>query len=381
MPASRRTLTDAERLDWLRLSRSENVGPVTFRQLLGRFGSAGAALAALPELARRGGLRKSLTLCPQAAAAREVAALAALGARLVAGIEPDYPEALAALDDAPPLLAVLGDPGVFRRPAVAVVGARNASANGMRLAETLARELGAAGFVVVSGLARGIDGAAHRGSLDSGTVAVLAGGIDVVYPPENEALHRAIAGRGALIAEQPQGTQPQARHFPYRNRLISGLALGVVVVEAALRSGSLITARLALEQGREVFAVPGSPLDPRSRGANDLLRQGAVLVETAADVLAALEGMTRPSLTEPPAPDFAPAGPAATDDPELGEARERIESLLGPTPVAVDELLRRCQVSAPVVGTVLLELELAGRLERHPGHRVSLLLTTPAHVP
>jgi DNA processing protein len=289
----------------------------------------------------------------------------------------DYPEALAAIDDAPPLLYVRGDVALLRRKAVAIVGARNASANGRRLAEDIARDLGAAGFVVVSGLARGIDHAAHRGSLDSGTIAVVAGGIDIAYPPDNEELQREIARRGVLVAEMPPGTVPQAKHFPRRNRLISGLSLGVLVVEAALQSGSLITARMALEQGREVLAVPGSPLDPRCNGTNNLLRQGAILAEGAADVVAALQGMAGTTPRIEPQNGWQ-LSEIATDSPS-GDALRTVHELLGPAPVMVDELIRQCHLSAPAVRAALLELELAGRLERHPGNRVSLLLTATAH--
>src|SRR5882672_7454614 len=371
-------LSDKERLDRLRLIRSENVGPITFRSLLRRFGSARAAIEALPDLARRGGRSAPLRVCPVPQAEQELSAADRIGARLMTTDDPDYPEALAAIYDAPPLLYVRGDAALLRRQAVAIVGARNASANGRRLAQDIARDLGAAGFVVVSGLARGIDHAAHRGSLDSGTVAVVAGGIDIAYPPDNEELQRAIAERGVIVAEMPPGTVPQAKHFPRRNRLISGLSLGVLVVEAALQSGSLITARLALEQGRDVLAVPGSPLDPRCNGTNNLLRQGAILAEGAADVIAALAGMS------------GLAGPASepqngwqlseiTPDLPSGDALRTVHELLGPAPVMVDELVRQCHLSAPAVRAVLLELELAGRLERHPGNRVSLLLTATAH--
>src|SRR5215468_4571255 len=289
--ASTPPLSDRERLDRLRLIRSENVGPVTFRALLRRFGNARAAIEALPELARRGGRSAPLRVFSAAQAEQELGAVGRIGARLLSAEDPDYPDALAAIYDAPPLLYLRGDAALLRRKAVAIVGARNASANGRRLAEDIARDVGAAGFVVVSGLARGIDHAAHRGSLDSGTIAVVAGGIDIAYPPDNEELQREIAQRGTLVAEMPPGTVPQAKHFPRRNRLISGLSLGVLVVEAALQSGSLITARMALEQGRDVLAVPGSPLDPRCRGTNNL-RQGAILAEGAADVIAALAGMS-----------------------------------------------------------------------------------------
>ncbi|HEV8016350.1 MAG TPA: DNA-processing protein DprA [Stellaceae bacterium] len=348
-------------------------GPVTFYQLLARFGSAEAALAALPEIARRGGRARPLSLFARAAAEREMQLLHAAGGRLVAWGERDYPPALAPLDDAPPLISVKGDTKFFERHAVAVVGARNASANGRRFARDIALQLGQHGLLVVSGLARGIDAAAHEGSLASGTVAVLAGGIDQVYPEENRALHEQIAERGVLIAELPVGTEPQARHFPRRNRIISGCALGVLVVEAALRSGSLITARFALEQGRDVFAVPGSPLDPRCRGANDLIRNGAILTETVDDIMRELQPRLGAALGERKREAYTPAESVAPGDGELARARERLVELLSPAPVPVDELVRQCQLSAALVVTILLELELAGRIERQPGNRVALL--------
>lgn len=370
---SPRPLSGAERLDWLRLIRSENVGPITFAQLVARFGSAGAALDALPDLARRGGRRRPIKICPKAAAERELEAIARAGVRLVARCEPDYPSLLATLDDAPPLLMVLGHPHLFERHAVAMVGARNASANGRRLAQQLAAGLGEAGLIVVSGLARGIDAAAHEGALGSGTVAVVAGGVDVVYPEQNAALHAAIAEQGAIVSEMPLETVPQARHFPRRNRLISGLALGTVVVEAAPRSGSLITARFAADQGREVLAVPGSPLDPRARGCNRLIRDGATLIESADDVLEALSGPLRAPARERKPPEYKAEPAAAPAESDVDAARERVIDLLAPTPVAVDELIRQCQVSAALMQVVLLELELAGRIERHPGNRVALI--------
>ena len=377
MAAASMPLSDKERLDRLRLIRSENVGPVTFRSLLRRFGSARAAIAALPELAKRGGRSAPLRVYAAAQAEQELSAADRIGARLLTTDDDDYPEALAAIYDAPPLLYVRGDTALLRRKAVAIVGARNASANGRRLAEDIARDLGAAGFAVVSGLARGIDHAAHRGSLDSGTIAVVAGGIDVAYPPDNEELQREIGRRGVIVAEMPPGTVPQAKHFPRRNRLISGLSLGVLVVEAALQSGSLITARMALEQGREVLAVPGSPLDPRCNGTNNLLRQGAILAEGAADVVAALQGMAGTALRTEPQNGWQ-LSEIETDSPP-DDAIRTVHELLGAAPVMVDELVRQCHLSAPAVRAVLLELELAGRLERHPGNRVSLLLTATAH--
>jgi DNA processing protein len=367
-----------ERLQWLRLIRSENVGPITFRQLLARFGSAGAALDALPELARRGGRRRPISICSKAAAERELERLESLNAYTVALCEPDYPPALGVLEDAPPILSCLGHAHLLRRTAVAVVGARNASANGRRLAREIAAELGRNDLLVASGLARGIDAAAHEGALETGTAAVLAGGIDIVYPEENAALYEAIRARGVMISEIAAGTEPQARHFPRRNRLISGMSRGVLVVEAALRSGSLITARFAADQGREVCAVPGSPLDPRARGCNNLIRQGAVLVESAADVLDALAGALRPPIEEPKVAEFLVPAVSPPEDGEIAAARETIEELLGPTPVAVDEVIRECHVSAAIVHMALLELELAGRLERQPGNRVALIAGSSA---
>jgi DNA processing protein len=369
-----RSLNPAERLDWLRLIRSENVGPITFYQLLQRFGSAAAALDALPEAARRGGRGRILKICPRAEAERELAAVDRAGARLVAWGEPDYPPALAAVEDAPPLISVRGKAELLSRRAIAVVGARNASSNGRRFAREVAGDLGRSGLLVVSGLARGIDAAAHQGSLETGTVAVVAGGIDVVYPEENQALYEAIAEQGVLVAELPVGTVPQARHFPRRNRIISGISLGVLVVEAALRSGSLITARFALEQGRDVFSVPGSPLDPRCRGTNDLIRRGATLAEGAEDVLTALEGPLSTPLTKIHTPALrSHVTNGNISEKELDQATSKVLEGLGPHPVPVDELVRQCQLSPAIVVTILLELELAGRLERHAGNQVTLL--------
>ncbi len=368
----------AERLDWLRLIRSERVGPITFRQLLTRFGSASAALEALPDLARRGGRSGALKICPKADAEAEMEALEALGARAVVLTEPAYPAALTAIDDAPPVLGVLGHGHILERNCVAMVGARNASANGRRLARQIAADLGRAGWIVASGMARGIDAAAHEGALDSGTVSVVAGGLDVIYPKENTALYDSIKAVGAIVSEMPLGTVPQARHFPRRNRLISGLSLGTVVVEAAPRSGSLITARFAGEQGREVFAVPGSPLDPRARGCNHLIREGATLIEGAADIIEALSVLGGLRAMERKAPEFLAGAADPLDETDLSSVRRTLEELLGPTPVAVDELLRQCQVSPPLVSMVLLELELAGRIDRHPGNRVATIAGGPS---
>jgi DNA processing protein len=367
-------LTDEERLDSLRLIRSENVGPRTFRALVNQFGGAQAALAALPSLARRGGASGAAGICSRADAEREIRAASSAGVRFVALGEPGYPWRLAMIDDPPPLIAVRGHVAILERPMIAVVGARNASAAGIKLAGRLARELGEAGLAVVSGLARGIDAAAHRASLPTGTVAVLAGGHNRIYPPEHAELAGAILAQGAALSEMPFDWEPRARDFPRRNRLISGLAVGVVVIEAARRSGSLITTRLALEQGREVFAVPGSPLDPRSEGCNNLLKQGATLVTEAEDVIAVLRPILGQPLERPvqeaQAEPIAPSPQAA----EPGtEERSRIVELLGPTPVSIDDLVRLAGRSPAVVRIVLLELEVAGRLQRHGGGLVSLV--------
>lgn len=362
----------AERLSWLRLYRSENVGPVTFFRLIDQFGSASSALAILPDLARRGGGRKPIAICSKAEAERECAAAEKIGARLLIPADPDFPAALPGLETAP-LLYVQGRTALLQKTAIGIVGARNASAAGRRMAQMLAADLGAAGFAVVSGLARGIDAAAHEASLKSGTLAVMAGGVDIVYPPENERLYGRIRDEGALVSEMAPGTQPRAAHFPRRNRLISGLALGVVVVEAAIRSGSLITARFALEQGREVFAVPGSPLDARCHGPNRLIKDGAALVESAADITEVLGDLLRRPLTEPGRRAFSAQPRPLPSEAEQAEARRLVLESLGPTPVTVDEIIRQCQLSPAMVSLALLELELAGRLERHPGSRVSLI--------
>lgn len=358
----------ADQIARLRLIRSDNVGPITYFQLLARFGSADAALAAIPDLAARGGGRAP-QLADRAQVEREMEAVERLGARYLFLGSPGYPPLLAELDTAPPALVVKGHDHLLGKPAVAMVGARNASAAACRFARILAQGLGEAGAVVVSGLARGIDSAAHDGALASGTIAVIAGGIDIVYPPENEERQRAVAEQGLLIAEQPPGTEPRARHFPYRNRIIAGLAQGTVVVEAAPKSGSLITARYAAEFGREVMAVPGSPLDPRAQGCNQLIREGATLVQTAADVVEAIRPLHLDQLEQPRC-DFG-AQPVAADAEE--QDRRTVTDLLGPVPVPVDELVRQSGRAPAVVQTILLELELAGRLERHAGGRVSLV--------
>ncbi|MBO0344736.1 DNA-processing protein DprA [Roseibium limicola] len=366
-------LNEVQRLAWLRLIRSENVGPATFRDLLNHFGSAETALDALPGLSRRGG-KTTIRICPLQDAEAELDAHHRAGARLVALGEPDYPPHLRHIDGPPPLLSVAGGTELCRPLSVAVVGARNASLAGQKLARQISSELSEEGYLVVSGLARGIDAAAHKASLQGGTTAVFAGGINVLYPPENRDLAQEIVSRDSnLITEMPFSWKPRGRDFPRRNRLISGMALGVVVIEAAKGSGSLHTARFALEQNREIFAVPGSPLDPRSEGANGLIRQGAMLIRNSRDVLEALAGRNEPDLPfEEPGPDDSGSFVGAPELPGATE-RDRLILALGPTPVAIDELIQFTGLSPRSVHIVLLELELAGRLERHGGQKVTLL--------
>jgi DNA processing protein len=362
------TPADQDRYDRLRLIRSSNIGPVTYFQLIQRFGTAHAALEAIPQLAARGG-GKAPVLARIEDIAREVEAVDRIGARYLFLGQGLYPPLLAELDSAPPALIVRGDLRLLDRPAVAIVGARNASAAACRFARILAQDLSEAGALVVSGLARGIDTAAHQGSIASGTVGVIASGIDISYPPENRELQEDIATRGLLIAEQPPGKEPLARHFPYRNRIIAGMSLGTVIVEAAPKSGSLITARLATEAGREVMAVPGSPLDPRSQGCNALIRDGATLVQSAADVLETITPIFGSRVASPTVKYRG--GP---DDGEAGDNdRKLVFALLSHTPVSIDEIIRQSAVIPAIVQMVLLELELAGRIERHAGGRVSLV--------
>jgi DNA processing protein len=367
---ARRPLRDDERRAWLRLARTETIGPTTFANLIARYPDAREALDAAPRLARRGG-GAELRILSEAEANAEIEALNRLGGRLIAAIEPDFPAGLAVLEPPPPLISVIGQVPVLKRDMVGIVGARNASALGIKFATRLAGDLGSAGLVVVSGLARGIDHAAHTGSLETGTVAVVAGGIDVVYPPEHQALYNDIKSRGAVVSEMPLGMAPLSRHFPRRNRLISGMARGIVVIEAAERSGSLITANYALEQGREVFAVPGSPLDPRAKGANRLIREGAALTESADDVLAALRPILGGSFQDPREGELPRPPDTISLEQEADRFRAVVEEKLGPAPVDIDELVRQCGAPPATVLTVILELELAGRVQRHPGNRVS----------
>lgn len=370
-------LSPEQRVDWLRLIRTENVGPATFRRLLNRFGSAAAALESLPHLSRRGGRSVPLEPPSRTAIEDEIATVAQYGARIVATGEADYPALLRYISGAPPMLTVKGGTNLDWNRTVGIVGARNASAAGQRMTKLVAGDLGDAGYVVVSGLARGIDAAAHKATLASGTVAVMAGGLDRLYPEENRGLADSIVEHGgALITEMPLGWEPRARDFPRRNRLVSGVSLGIVVVEAAKRSGSLITARLALEQNREVFAVPGSPLDPRAEGANSLIRDGATLITGAADIIESLTTAdpTRASLFEDrDEPDFAvdPTEGGADDEPSEDE-RTRLTEALSVTPVAVDELIQQTGLPAQTVQTMLMEFDLAGRLEWASGQLVAL---------
>ena len=365
-------LTDEQRLAWLRLIRSENIGPATFRGLINHFGSAQAALDALPGLSQRGGASRSVRIASNTEAEDEMAAMQKLGAVFVAIGEPLYPPWLRHGDAPPPLIAVRGDMLHLTSPAIAIVGARNASAAGRKMAALLARGLGEADLVVVSGLARGIDAAAHEAALSGGTIAVFAGGIDTIYPSENADLfQRILEAGGCGVSEMRIGWEPRARDFPRRNRIIAAIALATVVVEAAERSGSLITARLALEQNREVLAAPGSPLDPRAAGANNLIKQGARMVTDVSDIVEAVRPMlanppeTMPSIFSAPLPGEPPSEPDESD-------RARIMEALGPSPVEVDEIIRFTGLPARTVLVVLLELDIAGRIERHSGQRVSL---------
>lgn len=368
---TRSSLTPPQRVSWLRLIRSDNVGPTTFRTLINRFGSAEAALDALPHLARRGG-GQQVRIPSLDEAEDEIARTEAIGARLVAINDPDYPPHLRHVAGPPPMLTVMGGTALTGKRTVGIVGARNASAAGRRMAQLLATDLGREGCVIVSGLARGIDAAAHHASLQTGTVAVMAGGLDHIYPHENEDLARAIVeAGGTLVTEMPLGWEPRARDFPRRNRLVAGISLGVVIVEAAKRSGSLITARLALEQDREVFAVPGSPLDPRAEGGNHLIQQGAKLVTGARDIIAELTHAdpARLPLFEN---EMMEPSPSITTADASEDERGRLLTALSHAPTATDLLIETTGIAAPVMQILLLELELAGRIERSAGHLFAL---------
>jgi len=398
-------LSDAQRLDWLRLIRTESVGPQTFRALINRYGGAGAALKALPSLAAQKG--RPIALADEDDCVREMEGLRRNGAKLVALGEPDYPAHLRAIHGPPPLIAIKGEPSVLQRPMIAVIGSRNASASGLAFTERVVRDLCSAGIVIVSGLARGVDARAHQASLGTGTIAVLAGGLDKLYPPEHGQLAQDITETGLLLSEMPLGWEPRGRDFPRRNRLVAGLSLGTLVIEASRGSGSLITAKFAAEQGREIFAVPGSPLDPRAEGTNDLLRQGATLCTRAQDILDVLLPMIEKGSTYrddlfSEAPQFPPSEPLwdeldldyegetprtephlSLDEPERAivqaprradprDLQARIEALLGPSPIGMDELARVSEIAMADLRSVIFELELAGRIERHGAGMVSL---------
>ncbi|WP_163269804.1 DNA-processing protein DprA [Chelativorans alearense] len=368
--SAERRLDDRQRRAWLRLIRTENVGPTTFRDLINRFGSAEAALAELPELAHKGGAQR-IRIPSEAEIDAELDAARRMNARFVAIGEAHYPPLLARADNPPPLIAAKGRLDLLREPTIAIVGARNASLAGVKLAQRLAVELGRQGYLVASGLARGIDAAAHRGSIETGTAAAMAGGLDRPYPPENDALFAEIAERGVVLSEMPFGWTPRARDFPRRNRIVAGMAYGLVVVEAAGRSGSLISARLANEMGRLVFAIPGSPLDPRAAGTNKLLKDGAILTTGADDILEAIA----PLLGQvPPEREMEEPSDSLSAPPPGDDERARVLEALGPTPVGIDEIIRHTRLHPAQVSLILLELDLAGRLERHSGGSVSLLM-------
>lgn len=371
-------LDDTERLAAMRLFRTDNIGPITYYQLVERFGSAGEALAQLPELAKRGGRKKPLTPPSEKDIVREYKALLKLGGQIITVQDKAYPLALTATEDAPPVLSVIGDVSLLNKSCIAIVGARNASINGRKFARKIAHDLGVRGQTITSGLARGIDTAAHEGSIETGTIAVVASGIDVVYPEENQKLYEEISEKGLVIAENKLGAKPYTSAFPRRNRIVSGISKGIIVVEATRRSGSLITARMAGEQGRDVYAVPGAPFDPRAAGPNHLIREGATLIRSAEDVMEILMDFSGNSLREPPtaAINFIPPlhvvqNNETTETPEIRQ--EKILSHLSFTPISVDELIRACHLTISAIQITLLELELAGRVKRLSGNRISLL--------
>ncbi len=360
-----------ERLARIRLAWSENVGPITFKHLISRFGTGKKALEALPELAKRGGRKKPIKLCPKPKAEGELEKLAAFNADVLVLGEAHYPTPLANIEDAPPVLTMKGHAHLLDKKTIGVVGARNASTMGKKMAYQLSKDLGDAGFTICSGLARGVDTAAHNGALATGTIAVLGTGLDIIYPKENAELQERIANEGLLLSEHLCGTKPQAQHFPRRNRIISGLSLGTLVVEAALRSGSLITARMAGEQGRDVYAVPGSPLDPRAKGTNNLIRNGAQMVENAEDIIEAIETLHQHAFMEPTLTLFDDTGAGTFEQPD-DELQNKIVDELTTTPIAIDDIIRETGLPTQVFLSCLLELELAGRISRHFGNKISL---------
>lgn len=376
--AENSNLSEKERLAWLRLIRTENVGPITFFRLMDKYGSANAAISAIPELSGKHRKGRPLRVPSQSSIEKEYETLLSFGGELITVADENYPVSLSALEDAPPVLSVIGRTELLKNRAIGMVGARNASYNGKKFAHTLAGDLGNSNFTIVSGLARGIDTAAHNGSIKTGTIAVIAGGINIVYPEENRGLYEQISKEGLIIAENAFGFNPRAQDFPRRNRIVSGISEGVIVIEATLRSGSLITARLAAEQGREVFAVPGSPLDPRAQGPNRLIRDGANLIEKASDVIDSLDSFnfkTIKNLKEKSFNGFSynSQQELGFEEPELSpETTDILLENLSYDPIAVDELAYSCHLTIPVIQTLLLEMELSGQLQRHPGGRVSL---------
>lgn len=362
----------SELLDALRLFRSENVGPITYKNLIQRFGSPSEALKAIPDLATRGGAKRPIKLCSEKEATDEIKLHEKMGLHLLYEGSSDYPDHLKSIYDAPPVMSVKGQLETLSKPCIALVGSRHASLVGRKFAATLAQKLSEAGYITVSGMARGIDTSIHQATLSTGTIAVLAGGVDQIYPTENTALYHKIAEKGAVVAESPLKLEPQARLFPKRNRIISGLSLGVIVVEAALKSGSLITAQCALDQNREVFAVPGSPMDPRSNGTNSLIKQGATMVESADDVINALNNQKPLQIQETSNP-FALGPTVQISDAQVAAARTQLTELLSFTPIELDVIMRHATVPPQALLTALLELELAGIVERSIGNRVSLI--------
>ncbi len=369
-----RLLTDTERRDWWQLSRTEGIGPITFFRLIERYGTAARAIESLPDLSKRGGRKTPLIAFSRGQAEDEIATMIKAHGRMIASCEPHYPPLLRNIDDAPPFLVIKGNPEIWSdKTCIGMVGARNASLPGRKMAMTLARDLGARGYIIVSGLARGIDAAAHEGSMKTGTMAVVAGGVDIIYPPENQKLYDDVCATGVVISEHPCGTEPKAPYFPRRNRIISGLSAGVVLVEATVNSGSLITTRYALEQGRDVFAVPGSPMDPRAGGPNQLIRDGAVLVERAEHIISALSPPPRiQTLCDISANDYTSPVPTF-DDARVTAARTKMIECLSYTPIRIDEIARTCQLNIELVQVALLELELGGWVERLPGNRIALI--------
>ena len=374
MAAQSKPLDNQEKKARLRLIRSENVGPITFSQLLLRFGSAEKALAEIPKLAANGGATRKLKICLEKDAIEEAARLRDIGGRFLHKGDIDYPPLLATLEDAPPILSLLGNAHLTTNPSFAIVGARNASTNAKRLAQQFAGQLGLQDMMITSGLARGIDSFAHKGALQSGTIAVVAGGVDIIYPKENTELYNEIIKIGAIISEMPLGISPQARHFPRRNRIISGMSWGLLVVEAALKSGSLITARYAADQGRDVFALPGSPMDARCKGTNDLIRNGAHLCETIEDIINIYATQSPHQLSEDKEKQIHSSEIEGVEEKQIASHRDKVVEAIGYAPVSIDDVLREVELPFSVLWVILMELELAGKLERLPGGRITLLI-------